>query len=269
MSTMDISPAAPSGPPRSSAAGFNDFLLRYASPLVVFALLAIWQLIAMVLVIPVYILPQPLNLIMALPANGQTLFRGWIVTVLEASAGFIIGNIFSIAVAFLVTVSRTARAGIMPVALAIKSVPMVAITPLITLSVGFGHSTVVTVAAIVCFFPTLVNVSRGLRAAPSGSVDLFHILNANPVHTFWKLRMPYALPYLFTALRITAPAALGGAMLAEYVASNAGLGYLIQDGYGRFQFVLVWQIVVVATITTLVAFSTVVFFEKRLVDNRR
>lgn len=269
MSTMDIAPTLPPGDPQGLGMRLRELLLRFASPLVVLAILVLWQLIVMIFAIPIYILPQPINLITALPTNGQTLFNGWLVTILEASAGFIIGNVFSIAVAFLVTVSRTARAGIMPVALAIKSVPMVAITPIITLSVGFGHSTVVTVAAIVCFFPTLVNVSRGLRAAPRGAMDLFHILDANPVQAFWKLRLPYALPYLFTALRITAPAAFGGAMLAEYVASNAGLGYLIQDGYSQFQFILVWQIVVLATVTTLAAFSIVVWFEKRLVDNRR
>lgn len=269
MSIMDIAPPMPSGSPQNFGTRLREFLLRFASPLVVLAILLIWQVIAMAFAIPVYILPQPINLVTALPANGQTLFTGWLITILEALAGFIIGNVFSIAVAFIVTVSRTARAGIMPVALAIKSVPMVAITPIITLSVGFGHSTVVTVAAIVCFFPTLVNVSRGLKAAPRGAMDLFHILDANPVQSFWKLRLPYALPYLFTALRITAPAAFGGAMLAEYVASNSGLGYLIQDGYGQFQFILVWQIVVLATITTLTAFSIVVWFEKRLVDSRR
>jgi NitT/TauT family transport system permease protein len=266
---MDIVPVGPAGDRPGSGARLREFLFRFASPLVVLSLLAIWQLIAMAFAIPVYILPQPVNLITALPATGRTLFNGWAVTMMEASAGFIIGNVFSIAVAFLVTVSSTARAGIMPVALAIKSVPMVAITPLITLSVGFGHATVVTVAALVCFFPTLVNVSRGLKAAPRGAMDLFHIIDANPVQTFWKLRLPYALPYLFTALRITAPAAFGGAMLAEYVASNAGLGYLIQDGYSRFQFILVWQIVVLATVTTLTAFSIVVWFEKRVVDSKR
>lgn len=269
MGTTGLASADTANNQTAEGSKLREFLLRFASPLVVLALLAIWQIVAMVFAIPIYILPQPVNLITALPANGQTLFTGWAVTVIEASLGFIIGNLFSITVAFIVTVSKTARAGIMPVALAIKSVPMVAITPIITLSVGFGHSTVVTVAAIVCFFPTLVNVSKGLRVAPRGAMDLFHILDANPVQTFWKLRLPYALPYLFTALRITAPAAFGGAMLAEYVASNAGLGYLIQDGYGRFQFILVWQIVVVATLTTLVAFSTVVWFEKRLVDDKR
>jgi NitT/TauT family transport system permease protein len=78
---------------------------------------------------------------------------------------------------------------------------------------------------------------------------------------FWKLRLPYALPYLFTALRITAPAAIGGTMLAEYVASNAGLGYLIQDSYTQFRFVLVWQVVIVATVTTLTAYVAVARIE--------
>jgi NitT/TauT family transport system permease protein len=245
------------------------FYHRWGSALVVVAIIAVWQLVAMTLRVPIYILPQPTDLIGGLPRTANTLFTGWGVTMVEALIGFVIGNAFSIAVAFLVTWSSTARAGIMPVALAVKSVPMVAITPLITLAVGFGHATVVTIAAVVCFFPTLVNVSRGLRAAPRGTVEVLYLLDANPWQFFWKLRLPYALPFLFTALRITAPAAIGGTMLAEYVASNAGLGYLIQDGYGRFQFVLVWQIVVLATITTLCAYLAVAWCEARALANRR
>jgi len=259
--TLSPDPAAPQV--------MRQILIRFGTPILVLALLLLWQLATMVLATPIYILPQPINLITALPGTANALFKGWGVTLAEAATGFVIGNLVSIAVAFLVTWSSAARAGIMPVALAIKSVPMVAITPLITLAVGFGHATVISVAAIVCFFPTLVNVTRGLRAAPRASVELFHLLDANPVQVFFKLRLPYALPYLFTALRITAPAAIGATMLAEYVASNAGLGYMIQDAYGRFQFVLVWQIVVVATLTTLAAYSTVAYFERRALDKRR
>jgi NitT/TauT family transport system permease protein len=249
-------------------ARLHALFLRHSALMVVLGVLLVWQLAVMVFRLPVYILPDPAALVVGLPLNGQALLRGWATTMAEAIAGFVIGNIVSIAVAFIVTVSRSARAGIMPVALAIKSVPMVAITPLITLAVGFGHATVITVAAVVCFFPTLVNVSRGLAAAPRSSLELMHLVNAGPVQTFRKVRMPYALPYLFTALRITAPAALGGAMLAEYVASNSGLGYMIQDGYSRFQFLLIWQIVIIATVTTLVAYNLVARIETRVLSRR-
>lgn len=252
----------------TNGAAFRRVLIRWGSPLFILGIILAWQAITSVAAIPVYILPQPVVLITGLAGSAQTLFRGLGVTVMEALAGFIVGNVFSIAVAFVVTWSSAVRAGVMPVALAIKSVPMVAITPLITLAVGFGSTTVVAVAAIVCFFPTLVNVSRGLRAAPRASVELFRILDANDLQVFFKLRLPYALPYLFTALRITAPAAIGGTMLAEYVASNAGLGYLIQDSYSQFRFVLVWQIVVVATILTLSAYLLVVHFERKLLGDR-
>ncbi|MGV3650682.1 MAG: ABC transporter permease [Devosia sp.] len=256
-------------PAAASRSGAYRFALRWGSPIFVLLIVLAWQAATTLWQIPIYILPKPTDLVTGFVRNAGMLSRGWGITVLEASAGFIIGNVVSIAVAFLVTWSPTARAGIMPLALAIKSVPMVAITPLITLMVGFGHSTVVTVAAVVCFFPTLVNVSRGLKAAPRSQVELFRIVDANPWQLFWKLRLPYALPYLFTALRITAPAAIGGTMLAEYVASNAGLGYLIQDSYTQFRFVLVWQVVIVATLTTLAAYLTVAHFERRLLARHR
>lgn len=246
----------------------HGLLLRWGSLLVIVLILLAWQAITTLLAVPIYILPQPSVLLMAFVTNAATLGRGWGVTMLEAAAGFTIGNVLSIVVAFLITWSTTIRAAVMPVAVAIKSIPMVAITPLITLSVGFGSTTVIAVAAIVCFFPTLVNVSRGLKAAPRSSVELMRILNASELQTFFKVRLPFALPYLFTALRITAPAAIGAAMLAEYVASNAGLGYLIQDSYSQFRFILVWQIVIVATLTTLGAFLAVTRTEHAVLSRR-
>jgi NitT/TauT family transport system permease protein len=257
------------GAPAASRSSVYRFALRWGSPIFVLLIILAWQAATSLWQIPIYILPKPTDLVTGFTRNAGMLARGWSVTILEATAGFVIGNVFSITVAFLVTWSSTVRAGVMPVALAIKSVPMVAITPLITLIVGFGHSTVVTVAAVVCFFPTLVNVSRGLKAAPRSQVELFRILDANEFQLFWKLRLPYALPYLFTALRITAPAAIGGTMLAEYVASNAGLGYLIQDSYTQFRFVLVWQVVIVATVTTLAAYLAVAHFEAKLLAKHR
>jgi len=266
---MAMAASDPIGAAPRRQGSLHDFALRWGSPIFVLLILLAWQGATSLMSIPIYILPKPSDLVTGLSRSAPTLWRGWSVTVMEAAAGFVIGNLFSITVAFLVTWSSAIRAGVMPVALAIKSVPMVAITPLITLAVGFGHSTVVTVAAVVCFFPTLVNVSKGLKAAPRSQVELFRILDANEWQLFWKLRLPYALPYLFTALRITAPAAIGGTMLAEYVASNAGLGYLIQDSYTQFRFVLVWQVVILATITTLTAYIAVARIEARVLAKHR
>lgn len=262
MSLLDISATPPAG------GLVRAFLTRWSSLLIIGGLVVLWQGVTWALAVPVYILPQPLVLVGALGTNAAILWRGWSTTLLEAACGFAIGNVLAVAVAFLITWSSTARATIMPFAVAIKSTPMVAITPVVTLAVGFGTSTVIAVAAIVCFFPTLVNVSRGLKAAPRGTLELMRILHASEVQTFFKVRMPYALPYLFTALRITAPAAIGATMVAEYVASNAGLGYLIQDSYTQFRFLLVWQVVIVATATTLGAFTAITRIEAAVLARR-
>lgn len=235
----------------------REHLVRWSSPALILGLFLAWEIVVRLWAIPIYIMPRPSALLADVGTNATVLGRAWRTTMYEALTGFVIGNVLSVTAAFVITWSATARATIMPFAIAIKSVPMVAITPIITLTVGFGSATVITVAAIVCFFPTLVNVSRGLKATPRGSLDLMRIVNANEVQTFFKVRMPFALPYLFTALRITAPAAIGATMVAEYVASNSGLGYMIQDSYAQFRFVMVWQIVILATVTTLGAFVLV------------
>ena len=116
----------------------------------------------------------------------------------------------------------------MPIAMVLRSVPLVAMTPLIVLVFGRGLMAVTVIAGIVTFFPTLVNVTLALRATPQESIDLCRAYGASPRHTLRKVQVPSALPALFASLRIAAPLALVGALLAEWLATGQGLGYLIQ-----------------------------------------
>ncbi|MHB8620198.1 MAG: ABC transporter permease, partial [Chloroflexota bacterium] len=145
------------------------------------------------------------------------------------------------------------------------SVPIVAVTPLITLVLGFGYATTVSVASMITFFPTFINMSRGLQATNPQALEMLRVLDVNGWAVFWKLRWPSALPYLFAALRVSGPAAILGAMVAEYIASNAGLGYLIQNASVRYQFVLMWEATILTTAIVIVIFSLVAWAEKRLI----
>jgi NitT/TauT family transport system permease protein len=192
----------------------------------------------------------------------------WVLLV-EAMIGFVMGNSIGVAMAFIVNRSLTMRATLLPLALAIRSVPVVAITPALTLAIGFGHQTVVTIATLACFFPTFVNVSRGLRATSATEVQLFRLYDSSEWNLFWKLRFKTALPYLFQALKITILAAVTATMIAEYVASQKGLGYLIQESYTRYRYVLVWQVVILATMLKVVLFLLISWVERRVIHWQR
>jgi NitT/TauT family transport system permease protein len=231
----------------------------------ILGLLVVWQAATVLFEIPHFMLPQPINLARGIVNNWEMLFKALRVLLLEALGGFVLGNTTGVILAYLVSRSMTLRATLLPLALAIRSIPIVAITPLITIILGFGYITTVTVAAMICFFPTLVNVSRGLISAPIQAVQLFRLLDASEWKTFWKLSFPSALPFLFTALRITGPASIIGAMVAEFIASDAGLGFLILLSYSSYRFDIMWQAIVVTTLCSVFVFVLVGWIERLVI----
>lgn len=241
--------------------------LRRSAGLIVF--LALWEIVTRVFDIPSFLLPRFSLLMASAFTNAGMLATATGVLLIEAAIGFVIGNAIGIALAFLVNRSLTMRATLLPVALAIRSVPVVAVTPVITLAIGFGHQTVILIGTLVCFFPTFVNVSRGLRAVSATEVQLFRIYDSSEWNLFWKLRFKTALPYLFQALKVTAIAAITGTMIAEYVASQSGLGYVIQDSYTRYRYIIVWQVVVVTTLLKVTIFMLINMAERRVINWHR
>jgi NitT/TauT family transport system permease protein len=228
-------------------------------------LVILWQLATMRLDIPAYVLPQPLGLAQGLSENWGKLVPALRTLWLEALGGFVLGNATAIVLAFLVNRSATLKTTLIPIALTIRSIPIVAITPLITLMLGFGYATTVTVAGLICFFPTFVNVSRGLQAVHPQALQFFRLLDASEWNLFWKLRFPSALPFLFAALRVTAPASIIGAMVAEFIASDAGLGFFILQSYSSYRFDLMWQAVILTTLSGVLVFTLVGWLERLVI----
>jgi NitT/TauT family transport system permease protein len=248
--------------PSSLGSSLGQVIRRIAG---VALLVASWQFVTVVFQIPPYILPQPVALAQGIVENWKILSRELQILLVEAVGGFIAGNAIGILLAILVDQSRTLRTALLPLALTIRSVPIVAITPLITLIIGFGYGTSVTVAAIICFFPTFVNVGRGLQSVQAQALQMFRLLDCNRWNTFWKLRFPYSLPFLFAALRVTGPSAIIGAMVAEFIASNAGMGYYIQQSYTQYRYDAMWQAIILTTLSSLTVFTLVALVERLVI----
>ncbi|MBO0702199.1 MAG: ABC transporter permease subunit, partial [Candidatus Dormibacteraeota bacterium] len=179
------------------------------------AVIVVWQLATTVLAVPSYILPSPSELAQGVWLDRTVILAGLVPLMIQSALGFLFGNGLGILLAVLVNRFATARATVMPVALAIRSIPIVAITPLITLLIGFGLQTTVTIATLITFFPAFINMVRGLNAVDRQAVQLFRMMDAGEMTVFRKLRWPSAMPYLFSSLKVTAPAAILGATVAE------------------------------------------------------
>jgi sulfonate transport system permease protein len=137
--------------------------------------------------------------------------------------------------------SRGIEQAVMPVAITLRSVPLVAMTPLIALIFGRGYLGVTAVVSIVVFFPTLVNVAVGLRSAPALACDLIRASGGTSLMVMRKVRLPYAVPAFFASARIAAPAAIGGATLAEWLATGKGLGNVLVVSFSASDFNTLWS----------------------------
>jgi len=199
-----------------------------APPVAVLVLLVVaWWLYVRISGVKPYLVPPP----------GAVFERWWgdlgyfygegLVTVGEAIGGLALGGGLALTLAVVLAHSRPLERGVLPVAIALKVTPIVAVAPLFTIWFGFGTTPKVLIAALIAFFPVLINAITGFRAVNPGALDVLRSLNASPVEIFLKLRLPSALPYLFAALKVSTTLALIGAMVAEWSGAGRGLGRII------------------------------------------
>jgi NitT/TauT family transport system permease protein len=228
-------------------------------------LLSIWEIATQLLRIPPYILPPPSRIATTIWTARAPIMVGVGQTLLEAFAGFGLGCGLALATAVGFQRSRTLELTLLPLTAILQSVPIVALTPVIALIIGRNLFTAIVISAIICFFPMMVNAIRGLGSASSESLELLHVMAASPSQVFWLLRLPVALPYLFAGLRIAATACILGAMVAEWLTGDRGLGFFVVDSASRFRIDLVWAGIVTATILAVLAFSLVTLVESRVI----
>jgi NitT/TauT family transport system permease protein len=237
---------------------------RWLEVLALAVLFGIWQGVTSFLRVPPYLVPQPTAIAASLLPFGQRLVGESTQTLAEALAGFVGGNLLGVCLAVLFTYSRPLERAVLPWVVVLRTLPIVAITPVITLLLGFGVATMVTIASLISFFPALVNGVLGFRSVSPQTLELMRLLNASRRSIFWYVRLPSALPSLFAAMRVSAPGSILAAMVAEWAASNGGLGYLILDASARYQFLLMWDGIVVATVLAVLAYAAVELAERRI-----
>jgi ABC-type nitrate/sulfonate/bicarbonate transport system permease component len=184
------------------------------------------------------------------------------VTLRDASLGLVSGTVAAVLAALMFNLWRAFERTVMPVAMVLRSVPLVAMTPLIVLVFGRDLLAVTVIAGIVTFFPTLVNVTIALRSTPTESIELLRAYGATPARTLWKVQVPTALPALFSSLRIAAPLALVGALLSEWLATGKGLGYHILQAGALSDYDGLWSRVVLVTLVSVLLYKIIGSIER-------
>ncbi len=194
-------------------------------------------------------------------ANRDALFGALRTSLGNLLVGYVIGIVAGIIVSSAFLLSPTLRRTFLPFALLLRSVPLIVITPIIGLVFGYTFASVRVVTAIVTFFPSLVNITLGLESAPKQSADLIEAYGGTPRTTLLKVRLPYAVPSLFAAMRIAVPGAMVGALLGEWLLTSAGIGHYLAARPSKFDYTGVWAAVAVVTFVTLLLYAIVGLLE--------
>jgi NitT/TauT family transport system permease protein len=186
-----------------------------------------------------------------------------------AVLGLAVSITFAVSAAVAFSLHHTFAQASLPVLIAFRSMPAAAIAPIIMLFLGRGLATSVTVVAIVTFFPLLVNLARGLAAVDRNTVELLHVCGASRWQQLRYMRVPFALPFLFTGLRVSSAGAILGAMLSEWITGSRGLGNLILESGELRETELLWAAVLVSVIVALSVFWLTSAGERRVVHWRQ
>jgi NitT/TauT family transport system permease protein len=241
----------------------SDAILRIAGTV---AFVLLWEAAVRVFAIPAYMLPLPSDIAYALIAGIRsgtyTYHLG--VTLVETLLGFVLGTALAFVLGSCIALSRRTEYFIYPSILMFQALPKVALAPLIVIWFGLGISSKVVNAALISFFPLMINTIAGLRSVDGDRVDLMRAMAASDLQIFVMLRLPNALPYIMAGLEVAMVFSLIGAIVAEFIGAQAGLGMLIQSMNFSADTAGIFAVLILLAIMGLVLNQALVLVRRRL-----
>jgi len=264
MTLEAATPAADSTPPAQPRVAWyqkiisTDHLMRWLPALViVLALLAFWQIYVRAEHVNEIILPAPSDIADTLWSQRATLLSNLWVTFQEIAIGFLLGTAAGIVLGVLIAYSVVLERALYPLVIASQVIPVFAIAPLLIIWFGFGITPKVLIAAVIVFFPICVNQVEGLRSADSGAVDLLRSYGVGEWGVFRMIRLPASVPYLLAGMQIGVTFSVIGAVIAEWVGAQQGLGALMLQANSQSDTRLVFAAIVTVAIVGVLLFAAV------------
>jgi len=225
-------------------------------------LVVVWAALVYVLKVPPFVAPSPQAVARTLALKYEMLLANLWPTAIEAVCGFLLGNFVAIVIATVFVHKKTMEEAFFPIVVLINTIPVVAKAPILVLLLGNGMEPKIAIAALICFFPTLVNMVRGLESVNPQAMELMRVLSASKREVFFKLRVLNSLPYLFSALKIAASTAVIGAIVGEWIGSTVGIGALIIQATYNFDSALLYATVIVGSTFSIAFFLVITGIER-------
>jgi NitT/TauT family transport system permease protein len=239
-------------------------LRTYLPAIVIFVVATVvWEAIVWLFKIDVFLLPAPHRIFQTFGQRYPLLFEYGMNTFAQALGGFAIGCGLGILVAIIATRWTLLADLLLPVAVATNSIPIIAFAPVAIVWFGIGPGSKIAIVAVMCFFPTMISTFRGLRSAPPASVELMRSYAAPELDIFFKLRLPAALPYIFTAFKLCATLSMIGAIVAEFFGGSTKLlGVYIKTEASILRTTNAWAAIIVACLLGLAFYLAISLIER-------
>lgn len=242
---------------------FSEKSLNWFFPLFCLCcLLIFWQLITIFFKDLLFILPSPIDIYLNLLQNWDRFSIHVIVTLKEMMFGLFLAFTIAFPTAWLMAENKTARLTIQPLFVISQSIPMFAIAPIIVLWFGWGFISIVIPTALMVFFPLVLTLYQGLNAVPQEMKEFFILHKATKLQTFFKLSIPFAQPYIFSGIKISAAVSAIAAVSAEWTGAQAGLGMLIQESRRDTDLVTTFGAIFLVVFVSLVLYTSTLMVEK-------
>ena len=233
------------------------------------SIIVAWQFLLPLAGVPSYIVPTPVEIGHIFVKESALLAANIRPTFIESLAGFFLGNVIAVLLAIVFVYNRYVQAAYFPVVLFLNTIPILALAPIIVLIFGLGLMPKIIIAAVICFFPTLVNMIRGLESVTANELELFRVLSASKLETLWRLRLPRSLPFLFASLRIASATAVIGAVVGEWIGSDKGLGAMIIQATFNYQSGRLYAAITLCSCLASLIFLAVIFVERLMLNHER
>ncbi len=226
------------------------------------AVLVVWELVVRLFGVRAYILPAPTVVFANLASRASTVANATLYTMQPMLMGYAMAVVVGVGLALVVAFSRTMQAVIYPLIVFLQIVPKIAVAPLFIIWFGYGLIPKVLLVFLLSFFPIVVSAVQAFRSVDPDIMDLARATGANAWRIFWKVQVPHALPLLFTGFKVAAALSSTAAVVAEFVASDRGLGYLLLEYNNNMNTPMAFATIIVLSVMGLVLYGVVELIER-------
>lgn len=264
MDKADLAPVTEASPARSRGVSLRAVIERFGPFLLAIFLIGFWEFAVRFFKVPAFLLPAPSQVVTLMYFEWSLLQMHAIATIGSMVAGYVCAVFFALFVSAIMIRFPLVEKCVMPLFVALQSVPKIAIAPLILVWVGAGFQSKLLVVTAIAFFPIVINTMTGFKEVDRGLSEVFTSVAASERQIFFQLRLPYAMPYIFAGLRIATTLSVLGAIVAEYLAASNGLGYLVLSGSFNFNTARSFAAIFALAIIGTAFFALMSFIERRL-----